>query len=41
MLVSPFLYDYALLEPGDRVRRPRGRSTGSRIRRTASRRPRA
>jgi len=41
MLVSPFLFDYALLEPGERVRRVRGRATGSRVRRTASRKPRA
>jgi hypothetical protein len=40
MLVSPYLFDYALLEPGDRIRRVRGRTTGSRVRRAASRKPR-
>lgn len=41
MLVSPYLFDYALLEPGDRVRRVRGRTTGSRVRRATSRKPRS
>ena len=35
MLLAPLPFDYAvLLDPGDRVRRTRKRSTGSRIRRT-------
>lgn len=41
MLISPFLFDYALLEPGDRIRRARGRTTGARVRRASSRKPRA
>lgn len=36
MLISPFLYDYALLDRADRVRRIRGRATGSRVRRVSN-----
>jgi len=36
MLLTPFPFDYiTLLDPGDRVRRARRRTTGSRVRRTS------
>jgi hypothetical protein len=35
MLLAPLPFDYAvLLDPGDRVRKTRSRTTGSRVRRT-------
>jgi hypothetical protein len=36
MLISPFLYDYALLDRADRVRRIRGVPKGSRVRRVTN-----
>ena len=38
MLLTSLPFDYArLIDPGDRVRRTRGRTTGSRVRRTSVR----
>ena len=37
MFLNSLPFDYAtLLDPGDRIRRTRSRSAGSRVRRTAS-----
>jgi hypothetical protein len=37
MLLAPLPFDYAqLLDPGDRVRRARKKTTGRRVRRTAA-----
>jgi hypothetical protein len=42
MLLAPLPFDYAiLLDPGDRVRKARKRTTGRRVRRTASRKTQA
>jgi len=39
MFLTSLPFDYAkLIGPGDRVRTPRGRATGSRIRRATNRR---
>jgi hypothetical protein len=38
MLLSPLPFEYIrLMDPGDRIRRTRGRPTGTRIRRTSRR----